>query len=87
MSPAGSTPSLGAIPQTGLRLRAGAFAGFFGEKDVVVLARIEGRVEVDEVDGLVGDVAAEDVEVVAVEELIFRHRRVSRRVTERRGLE
>jgi hypothetical protein len=43
----------------------------FGEEDVVVLAGVEGRVEVDEVDGGVGDVAAEDFEVVAIEELVF----------------
>ena len=30
--------------------------------------RVEGRVEIDEVDAFVGDVVAEDVEVVAVEE-------------------
>src|ERR1035441_7083521 len=46
-------------------LGAGAGAVFFGEEDVVVLAAVEGRVEVDEVDGLVLDVFAEDAEVVA----------------------
>lgn len=40
----------------------------------VVLTGIEGWVEVDEVDGLVGDVVAEDFEVVAVVELVFRVR-------------
>jgi len=34
------------------------------------LPGVEGRVEVDEIDGLVGDVVAEDGEVVAVEELV-----------------
>lgn len=43
----------------------------FRQEDVVVLAGVEGRVEVDEVDGLVGDVLAEDLEVVSVVELIF----------------
>ena len=38
-------------------------AVFFGEEDVVVLAGVEGRVEVDEVDGLVLDVALEDFEL------------------------
>jgi hypothetical protein len=42
------------------------FAYFSIEEDVVVLTGVEGRVEVDEVDGLVGDVVAEDFEVVAV---------------------
>jgi hypothetical protein len=48
-------------------------AVFFGEEDVVVLAAVEGRVEVDEVDGLVLDVLAEDAEVVAVIELVLLH--------------
>src|ERR1700691_1378890 len=43
-----------------LRLRSGQ--AFFGEEDVVVLAAVEGRVEVDEVDGLRLDVLAEDGE-------------------------
>jgi hypothetical protein len=41
-------------------LRAGAGTVFFGEEDVVVLAAVEGRVEVDELDGLVLDVLTED---------------------------
>lgn len=36
----------------------------------MVLAGVEGWVEVDEVDGLVGEVVAEDFEVVAVVELV-----------------
>ncbi len=52
-------------------LGGGAGAVFFGEEDVVVLAGVEGRVEVDEVYGGVGDVVAEDLEVVAVVELVF----------------
>jgi hypothetical protein len=36
-----------------------------------ILPRVEGRVEIDEVDGLVLDVALEDFVVVAVIELIF----------------
>jgi hypothetical protein len=38
------------------------------EDDVVVPVRVEGRVEVDQIDALVRDVAAKDVEVVAVVE-------------------
>ncbi len=55
----------------GGNLGGGAAAVFFGEEDVVVLAGVEGWVEVDEVDGLVRDVVAEDFEVVAVVELVF----------------
>lgn len=54
-------------------LGTGAGAVFFGEEDVVVLAAVEGRIEVDEVDGLVLDVLAEDAEVVAVIELVLLH--------------
>jgi hypothetical protein len=57
-----------------LRLRSGQ--AFFGKEDVVVLAAVKGRVEVDEVDGLVLDVLAEDAKVVAVIELILLHCRV-----------
>jgi len=46
---------------------------FFGEEDVIVLAAVEGRVAVDQIDGFVLDVLAEDTEVVAVVELIFLH--------------
>jgi hypothetical protein len=55
----------------GVNLGAGLRAVFFGEEDVVVLPRVEGRVEIDEVDGLVLDVALEDFVVVAVVELVF----------------
>src|ERR1700691_6267217 len=54
-----------------LRLRSGQ--AFFGEEDVVILAAVKGRVEVDEVDGFVLDVLAEDGEVVAVIELVLLH--------------
>ena len=46
-------------------------AVFFGRQNVIVLPRVEGRVEIDEVDGLVLDVALEDFVVVAVVELVF----------------
>ena len=55
----------------GVNLGTGLGAVFLGEEDVVVLAGVEGRVEIDEVDGLVLDVALEDFEVVAVVELVF----------------
>ena len=55
----------------GVNLGAGLGAVFFGEEDVVVLAGVEGRIEVDEIDGLVFNVAPEDIEVVAVVELAF----------------
>jgi hypothetical protein len=49
------------------------FVRFLGKRDVVVLAGVEGRVEVDEVHGLVLDIAAQDVEVIAVIKVIFGH--------------
>ena len=57
-------------------LGTGTGAVFFGEEDVVVMAAVEGRVEVDEVDGLVLEVLAEFAEVVAVIEieLVLLHR-------------
>jgi hypothetical protein len=45
----------------------------FGEEHVVVLAAVEGRVEVDKVYRLVLDVLAQDFEIVAVIELVFLH--------------
>jgi hypothetical protein len=53
-----------------VNLGAGLRAVFLGEEDVVVLAGVEGRVEIDEIDGLVLDVALEDFEIVAVIELV-----------------
>ena len=43
------------------------------EEDVVGAVGVEGRVEVDEVDGGVGEVIAEDGEVIAVEEGVGGH--------------
>jgi hypothetical protein len=51
-------------------LRGGAGAVALGEEHVVVLAAVERRVEVDEVDGLVVDVLAQDGQVVAVIETV-----------------
>ncbi len=55
----------------GVDLRTGLGAVFFGEEDVVVLAGVEGRIEVDEIDRLVFDVALENFEVIAVVKLVF----------------
>jgi hypothetical protein len=55
----------------GVNLGAGLGAVFLGEEHVVVLAGVEGRVEVDEVYGLVLDITLEDFVVVAVVELVF----------------
>ena len=45
-------------------------AVFLGEEDVVILAGVEGRIEIDEIDGLVFNVALEDFVVVAVVKLV-----------------
>ena len=52
----------------GLDLRGGPLAVLLREQDVVVGVRVERRVQVDEVNRLVLDVSAQDVEVVAVVE-------------------
>ncbi len=52
-------------------LGGGAGAVFFGEEDVVVLAGVERRIEVDEVYGLVRDVLAQNLEVVTVVKLVL----------------
>ena len=46
-------------------------AALFLEEDVVVGVGVEGRVEVDEVNAGVGDVIAQDFEVIAEVELIL----------------
>jgi hypothetical protein len=51
-----------------LRRRSRAVA--LREEDVVVLVGLERRVEVDEIDALVLDVPAQDVEVVAVVQVV-----------------
>lgn len=50
----------------GFELRGGGCAVFLGEEDVVVLIALERRIEIDEVNRMVLDVAAEDFEVIAV---------------------
>jgi len=52
-------------------LGAGAGAVLFGEEHVVVLAAVEGRVEVDEVDGFVLEVLAQGFEILAVNKAGF----------------
>jgi len=52
----------------GEELGIGRVAGLVFEDDVVVAVRVERGVEVDQVDAGVGQVAAQDVEVVAVGE-------------------
>lgn len=54
----------------GFELRGSAGAVLFGEEHVVVLIALEGRIEIDEVDGFVPDIAAENVEVVAVVKMV-----------------
>ena len=49
----------------GQQLGIGLAAPLVVEDDVVVAVAVEGRVEVDQVDAGVGQVAAQDVEVVA----------------------
>ena len=44
---------------------------FLGEEDVVVLSRVERRVEIDQIDRLVLHIALEDFVVVAVIKLVF----------------
>src|SRR3990172_1692263 len=50
------------------QLGIACLARLVAEDDVVVAVRVEGRVEVDQVDGGIGQVATQDVEVVAVVE-------------------
>jgi hypothetical protein len=57
----------------GLDLRVGAVAGLRLEQDVVIGVRVERRVEVDEVDALARDMLAENIEIVAVKQLV-RHK-------------
>lgn len=50
--------------------RRSVSAILLGEEDVEVLIAFERRVEVNEVNRLVPDVAAEDVEIIAVVKLV-----------------
>ena len=62
-------PRPGILERLDLRCRLSAV---FGEQDVIGGVRIEWRVEVDEIDALIGDVASQDIEVVAVVEPVRR---------------
>ena len=55
----------------GVNLGAGLRAVFLGEEDIVVLAGVEGRVEIDEIDRLVLHITLEDFKIVTVIELVF----------------
>jgi hypothetical protein len=54
-----------------VNLGAGLRAVLLGEEDVVVLAGVEGRVEIDEIDRLVLHITLEDFKIVTVIELVF----------------
>jgi exosome complex RNA-binding protein Rrp42 (RNase PH superfamily) len=51
-------------------LRCGVCAVTLGEQDVVIGVRVEGGIEVHEIDALVRDVLFEHVEVVPIEEAV-----------------
>jgi hypothetical protein len=55
----------------GANLRAGLRTIFLCEEDVVILAGVEGRIEIDEVYGLILDVLLQDFVIVAVIELVL----------------
>ena len=59
------------VERLNLRRRLGAI--LLGEQDVVRRVRVEWRIEVDEVHGLIGDVTPQDIEVVAVVEGVVGH--------------
>ena len=64
--------------------RAEPAAVVLGEEDVVILVAVERRVEVDQVNRLLLDVPAEDVEVVAVVQEVIRHALTFRKKIDRR---
>ena len=51
-----------------LNLRGGGGAVLFLKEGVVILRAVEGRIEIDEIDRLIGEVAPKDVEIVALVE-------------------
>jgi len=67
----GLVPAPGVLEGPDLRGRPGAVV--LGEQDVVVLVALERRVEVDEVNRLVLDIAPEDIEIVAVVQDVLSH--------------
>jgi len=54
-----------------VNLRARLRAILLRKQNVVILARIERRIEVDEIDALILDIALKNVVVVAVIETVF----------------
>lgn len=54
----------------GLDLRGALVAGGAAEEHVIAGVRVEGRVEIDEVDGAARDALAQDVQVIAVVEVV-----------------
>jgi hypothetical protein len=46
---------------------------FSAKEDVVILAAVERRIKIDEVYGLVADIAAQHVEIIAVKQLVVGH--------------
>jgi hypothetical protein len=61
-----------------LRGRAGAI--LLAKEDVIILIALKGRVEVHEVNAVVFDVLAEDVEIIAKKELVHEGRSQRRMV-------
>jgi len=66
--PPRSPPAPGVVER--LDARVGAFAGRRFEQDVIAGARVEGRIEIDEIDRGIGDMFAKDVKIIAIEELV-----------------
>src|SRR5215210_5965768 len=62
----------------GLDLRLGVLAGLVPEQYRVVAVGVEGRIQVDEVYALVGDVFAQDGKVVSVEQGVGGNSRLQR---------
>jgi hypothetical protein len=60
----GAVPGPGVVE--GFDLRRGGLAAALLEEDVTGAVGVEGRIEIDEVDRLVGHVLPQDVEVVAI---------------------
>ena len=61
-------PALGVVEGDGLR--GGLFAAALPEQNIVCCVGVEGRIQVDEVNALGGDVLTQNVEIVAELELV-----------------
>jgi hypothetical protein len=73
-----------------VNLGTGLGTVLLGEEDVIVLAGVEGRVEIDEVHRLIFYIPLEDFEIVTVVELVFLGRhgigmRLTQRTAEMKG--